>query len=149
MKNAPANPGFFLLSPTPHAVWHTKRRKPCSFIAAMMLAEPTETGPFGFPGLSGRSGLLGCREPRTLITASLPATASRTFSGLKASPTTTLSRWWRAHPGGIPDESGNYVPFRDRPLHETPGAARRSEDHQPHGRTPYCPPSQATARKCI
>src|SRR5215217_1146228 len=51
MKNAPANPGSCLLSPTPHAVWHTKRRKPCSFIAAMMLAEPTETGPCGSPGL--------------------------------------------------------------------------------------------------
>ena len=39
-------PGSCLLSPHPHAVWHTKRRKPCSFIAAMMLAEPTETGPW-------------------------------------------------------------------------------------------------------
>src|ERR687897_1147261 len=96
MKNAPANPGSCLLSPTPHAVWHTKRRKPCSFIAEMMLAEPAETGPCGSPGLRGWSGLLGWREPRTHITASLPATASRTFSASKASPTTTLSRLWRA-----------------------------------------------------
>src|SRR5215203_1172916 len=72
-------PRILLALPTPHAVWHTKRRKPCSFIAAMMLAEPAEAGPFGSPDLRGRSGLLGCREPRTLITASLPATASRTF----------------------------------------------------------------------
>src|SRR5215210_4416157 len=42
MKNAPANPGSCLLSPTPHAVWHTRRRTPCSFIAAMMFAEPAE-----------------------------------------------------------------------------------------------------------
>jgi hypothetical protein len=40
--------------------------------------------------------LLGCREPRTLITASLPATASRTFAAWKASPTTIFSRLWRA-----------------------------------------------------
>src|SRR5215204_5013233 len=96
MKNAPANPGSCLLSPTPHAVWHTKRRKPCSFIAAIMFPEPAEAGPFGSPGLRGRSGLLGCREPRTLITASLPATASRTCPESNASPTTTFSLLWRA-----------------------------------------------------
>src|SRR5215213_10540342 len=96
MKNAPANPGSRLLSPTPHAVWHTNRRRPCSFIAATMYSEPAEAGPFGSPGLRGRSGLLGSREPRTLITASLPATASRTRTWSNASPTTTFSRLWRA-----------------------------------------------------
>src|SRR5215211_6387606 len=96
MKNVPANPGFCLLSPTPHAVWQTKRRKPYSFIATTMFAEPAEATPFGSPGLRGRSGLLGSREPRTLITASLPATASHTGPGSYASPTTIFSLWWRA-----------------------------------------------------
>src|ERR671910_110012 len=149
MKNAPANPGSCLLSPTPHAVWHTKRRRPCSSIAAMMLAEPAETGPCGSPGLRGCSGLLGCREPRTLITASLPATASCTFPASEASPTTTLSRPWRALIlEGLLTKAVTSCPSaialstRRRPV---PPVGPKIANLMV---APYLPPSQANVLKC-